>query len=179
MLARTNCWVTTREAGDPRHRKGHMASLRYCRQIARCHMSHDRTQLRSSIMHVSSQCVVALIFISLYTISISHPNTLTVHLSIHRLVIISIFTWPACDKGKIYLALFIFKWTEVLGSPRQWVWHYDDVIMTILPSQITSLTVVYSIVYSGVDERKHQSSASLAFVRGIHRDRWIPRTKGQ
>ena len=49
--------------------------------------------------------------------------------------------------------------------------HYDDVMMTILASQITSLTVVYSIVYSGVDERKHQSSASLAFVQGIHRDR--------
>ena len=51
--------------------------------------------------------------------------------------------------------------------------------MTTLASQITSLTVVYSIVYSGVDQRKHQSSASLSFVRGIHRDRWIPRTKGQ
>ena len=36
-------------------------------------------------------------------------------------------------------------------------------------SQITSLTIVYSIVYSGVDQRKYQSSASLAFVRGIHR----------
>ena len=46
-------------------------------------------------------------------------------------------------------------------------------------SQITSLTVVYSTVYSGADQRKHQSSASLAFVWGIHRDRWIPRTKGQ
>ena len=34
---------------------------------------------------------------------------------------------------------------------------------------ITSLTIVYSIVYSDVDQRKHQSSASLAFVRGIHR----------
>ena len=51
--------------------------------------------------------------------------------------------------------------------------------MTTLASQITSLTVVYSIVYSGIDQRKHQSSASLAFVLGIHRDRWIPRTKGQ
>ena len=51
--------------------------------------------------------------------------------------------------------------------------------MTMMASQITSLTVVYSIVYSDVDQRKHQSSASLAFVRGIHRDRWIPRTKGQ
>ena len=57
--------------------------------------------------------------------------------------------------------------------------HYDDVIMSTLVSQITSLTVVYSIVYSGVNQRKHQSSASLTFVRGIHRDRWIPRTKSQ
>ena len=47
--------------------------------------------------------------------------------------------------------------------------HYDDVIMTMLASQITSLTVVYSIGYSGVNQRKHQSSASLAFVREIHR----------
>ena len=36
-------------------------------------------------------------------------------------------------------------------------------------SQITSLTIVYSAVYSGADQRKHQRSASLAFVRGIHR----------
>ena len=48
-----------------------------------------------------------------------------------------------------------------------------------MASQITSLTVVYSTVYSDADQRKHQSSASLAFVWGIHRDRWIPRTKGQ
>ena len=47
--------------------------------------------------------------------------------------------------------------------------HYDNVIMTMLASQITSLMVVYSIVYSGVNQRKHQSSASLAFVREIHR----------
>ena len=46
--------------------------------------------------------------------------------------------------------------------------------MTTLASQIISLTVVYSIVNSGVDQRKHQSSASLAFVRGIDRGRWIP-----
>ena len=47
--------------------------------------------------------------------------------------------------------------------------HYDDVIMTTMASQITSLTIVYSTVYSGTDQRKHQSSASLAFVQGIHR----------
>ena len=41
--------------------------------------------------------------------------------------------------------------------------------MTAIASQITSLTIVYSSVYSGADQRKHQSSASLAFVRGLHR----------
>ena len=40
--------------------------------------------------------------------------------------------------------------------------------MTTMASQITSLTIVYSIVYSDADQRKHQSSAPLAFVRGIH-----------
>ena len=47
--------------------------------------------------------------------------------------------------------------------------HYSDVIISAVASQITNLTIVYSTVYSGADERNHQSSASLAFVRGIHR----------
>ena len=62
----------------------------------------------------------------------------------------------------------------------QWIWvpklskssepfHYYDVIMAKMASQITSRTIVYSTVYSDVDQSKHQSSAPLAFVRGIHR----------
>ena len=47
--------------------------------------------------------------------------------------------------------------------------HYDDVIMGAIASLITSLTIVYSTVYSDADQRKHQSSASLAIVWGIHR----------
>ena len=47
--------------------------------------------------------------------------------------------------------------------------HYSDVIMGTIASQITSLAIVYSTVYSDADQRKHQSSASPAFVRGIHR----------
>ena len=47
--------------------------------------------------------------------------------------------------------------------------HYNDVIMGAIASLITSLTIVYSTVYSGADQRKYESSASLAFVRGIHR----------
>ena len=47
--------------------------------------------------------------------------------------------------------------------------HYGDVIMGAIASQITSLTIVYATVYSDADQIKHQSSASLAFVWGIHR----------
>ena len=47
--------------------------------------------------------------------------------------------------------------------------HYNDVIMNVLASQITSLAIVYSSVYPGADQRKYQSSGSLAFVPGIHR----------
>ena len=48
-----------------------------------------------------------------------------------------------------------------------------------IASQITSLTIVYSTVYSDADQKKHQSSASLAFVGGIHRGPVNPRTNGQ
>ena len=74
---------------------------------------------------------------------------------------------------------FFIKEVKTPYSPHVLWIHYIDVIMTTIASQITSLTVVYSIFYSDADQRKHQSSASLAFVWGIHRDRWIPRTKGQ
>ena len=47
--------------------------------------------------------------------------------------------------------------------------HYNDVIMGAIASQITSITTVYSIVNSDADQTNYQSSASLAFVRGIHR----------
>ena len=61
-----------------------------------------------------------------------------------------------------------------------WIWqwmlwlleiHYCDVIMSAMGYQITGVSVVYSTVCTGADQRKHQSSAWLAFVRGIHR--WL------
>ena len=56
---------------------------------------------------------------------------------------------------------------DFLCHHGDWNWH---------KMQITRLT----IVYLGADLRKHQSSASLAFVCGeFTDDLWIPRTKGQ
>ena len=61
-------------------------------------------------------------------------------------------------------ARFEVNWTKGFFNN-----HYSDVIMGAMAFQITSLTIVYSTIYSGTDQRKHQSSASLAFERGIHR----------
>ena len=68
-----------------------------------------------------------------------------------------------------YLNKYHMK-TFMCGNDMESI-HYNDDIMDTMAFQITSLTIVYSIVYSGADQRKHQRSASLAFVRGIHR--WL------
>ena len=46
--------------------------------------------------------------------------------------------------------------------------HYSDVIMSVMASQIACILIVCSAVCSGEDQRKHQSSTSVTFVRGIH-----------
>ena len=71
------------------------------------------------------------------------------------------------DYWHLFPLPFRFGWRRKVSEYR--FPHYNDVIMCVMASQITSLTIVYSTVYSGADHRKHQSSASLAFVRGIHR----------
>ena len=65
-----------------------------------------------------------------------------------------------------YDSMTLYTKTSVyIHKPNQATWfHYNDVITGAMASQITGLM----IVYSGADQRKHQNSASLAFVRGIH-----------
>ena len=73
----------------------------------------------------------------------------------------------------IWLCRVLFTQVGQMIPSSMWD-HYIDVIMTTLASQITSLTVVYSIVHSDPDQRKHQSFASLAIVWGIHRTGEFP-----
>ena len=67
-------------------------------------------------------------------------------------------------------------WFETLSRP---LWRHCngtnlcDVMMSAMASQITGVSDVYSTICSAEDQRRHQSSDSLAS------DRWIPRTKGQ
>ena len=88
----------------------------------------------------------------------------------------------------LHYFLWRFRWLSVhkcdqtnphSKDPRIPV-HYSDVIMGTMASLIPSLTgVVYSTVHPGADQRKHQSSTSLAFVWGIHRRSVNSRTNGQ
>ena len=88
-----------------------------------------------------------------------------------------IHRWPVNSPHKGPVTCKIFSFDDVImvhpvaAQPDILVImiHYTDVIMSRLASQITSLTVVYTIVYSDADQRKYQSSASQAFVQGIHR----------
>ena len=80
----------------------------------------------------------------------------------------------ACDHGfsiicKTSIATSDMPTTHHLSLTD--VFHYYDVIMGAIASQITNFTIVYSTVHSGADQRKHQSSTSPALVRGIH---WWP-----
>ena len=69
---------------------------------------------------------------------------------------------PVCKK---HTHAFSFG---IVTPPWNCIPHYNDVILSTMASQITSLTIVYASVYSCTDQRKHQSSASLAFGRVIY-----------
>ena len=79
-----------------------------------------------------------------------------------------------CSKKETFtgvIARFLtnISWLLCCGLWGNQIHYYSDVIMGAMASQITSFTIVYSTVYSGADQRKYGSSASLVFVRGIHR----------
>ena len=96
-----------------------------------------------------------------------HPSN-GFHLASHIMKFSLLIKWTPetlgsfCQNNLPYFQNGVLTWKRV---PH----HYDDVTMSLMASQITSLTIVYSTVYSGADQRKLQSSASLAFVWGIHR----------
>ena len=74
---------------------------------------------------------------------------------------------------RMYRSRVFETWRDLTIKPYiELAVHYNDVIIGAMAYLITSLTIVYSTVYSGADQRrviKQQSSASLAFVWGIHR----------
>ena len=95
---------------------------------------------------------------------------------------VSMFHQQHLDKYDMHSVLnqWRIQWRMKAGSqcvPLQW--RHNET----MASQITNVSIVCSSVCLGADQRQHQSSATLAFVRGIHRSpvihRWIPFVKGQ
>ena len=117
-------------------------------------------------------------------------DTTNVYVSQHIWLEIHLFTWwchdmailsasqAPCERNSLVPGGFSSQYASkhvyfVVGlshvCPCHGSFYYCDVIMGAMLSQIISVLIVYSTVCSGSDQRKHQSSASLAFVRGIHR----------
>ena len=78
------------------------------------------------------------------------------------------------------LQLYIFCWFSILSEffnilmsctyrETRTCTYYSDVIMSAMATQKPCVSIVCSTVCSGANQRKHQNSASPAFVRGIHR----------
>ena len=84
---------------------------------------------------------------------------------IHRNIYTTL-PFPSISMSDIHVEPPEQKWICDINIDKDFLCHYNDVIMSAMTSQITGVTIVYSTVCSGADQRKHQRSASLAFVRG-------------
>ena len=110
----------------------------------------------SKCMYYSSMSTIFLTLLySLCCFSL-HRDSLFSHSFVQAFIIM-------CEV--VILQPLLLKW----HASAAFLVHYNDIMMSTMTSQITSLTIVYSAAYLGVDQRRHQSSVSLAFVRGIHR----------
>ena len=108
------------------------------------------------VHHGVSNHALDNVFNSLFEITITKTAKLRIYWNFVRGIYYLQTYWP--------FVMGLHRW-PVESPHKNACNHYSDVIMDTIASQITSLT----IVYSDADQRKHQSSAPLAFVRGIHR----------
>ena len=76
--------------------------------------------------------------------------------------------------GAIILTTFPFLCGVFIANIYFWVKHYGDVIVGAMASQITSLTIVYSTVYSGTDQRNIKAPRHWPLCREFTDDWWIP-----
>ena len=105
-----------------------------------------------------------------YRLAITHFNLyFSCHIQNTNITVISIINIIKYSDDDHLGPWSTYLWRRSSASSHQPSQHYNDVILGAMVSQIIRLTIVYLTVYSGADQRKHQSSASLDFVRGIHR----------
>ena len=86
--------------------------------------------------------------------------------------VLNVLCYPMCTTAHCYLYITSRQ------DDKKWLKHYNDAIMDAIASQITSLTIVYSTVYSGADQRKNGSSAENVSIWWRHHD-MIPEQNGR
>ena len=126
-------------------------------------ISRGNTPLHTQRAHMLYLYMMSLRFNELISDNFSHRDCIYLYNASHRIV------------GHVFQPNGLLNWkivrmTALYLAALTAVTHYGDVIMDTMASRITSITIVYSTLYSGADQRQHQSSASLAFVQGIHRE---------
>ena len=112
-----------------------------------------------------------IIFINFLSGSGTQPSFITIIETCFSVIVAAPFVLLSIDPKKMSLQQSLcdrIRSKRLIRGSFIFI-DYNNVIMGAMASQITSLTIVYSTVYSGADQRKHQSSASIASVRGIHR----------
>ena len=108
--------------------------------------------------------------ISQCTYSISHNASFRTEMCIFLFWMVHFEIWNRCIVGFVRLVYWACHLAACnYPGTLSYNQHYSDVIISVMASQITGVSIVYSTVCSGADQRKHQSSKSLACVRGIHR----------
>ena len=123
----------------------------------------------------NNHLVMLTVFMAEWSIGCSFDfNKVTYCLKHNHAMLGSLF--PA--KSLIFTSISVLVACVARSSARM-VLHCSDVTMNAIASQVTGVWIVCSVVCSGARQRKHQSSALLAFVRGIHRSRVDSPHKGQ
>ena len=115
----------------------------------------------------------------------------TLYVNVHIYTLKLIMKSPNKYPFTIYTWSYLSAWQDIAFCLNGWDFlqvqiyngpsccHYNDVIMSAVASQITNLTSVYSTIYSGAEQKKLQSPASMALLGEFTGDQWIPRTKGK
>ena len=76
------------------------------------------------------------------------------------------------------ISIWICIYDKIIGALC--LFHYCDVIMGAVASQIVSFTIVYSTVYSDADKKQNiKAPRHWPLCGELTGDRWIPRTNGQ
>ena len=133
--------------------------------------SHDSLYVQLGVRLISFICHFIFVWFTVWTISYS-PDAFFIHLVFvgstlcTRKEIIYRSPVDSPHNGSIMWKTFRFRDVTMNWLVEK---HYSDVIMSTMGSQIISRLFTLETAYSGADQRKHQSPALLAFVRGIPR----------